>query len=189
VLAQKRSRSVGVWRGSQEMAGRFSEAYSPAKNPTEGSTREIPATEHRRLHQEASDFVRCGRRGDFRTLALYGRPYFSLLARFRWGRVQLESLIEHRAASLKGPGRSDPHRAYNHGVRIHNSGRRWMLQEIIGLLPELSWAQLGRLENAIRRERQRRASSEGGGEGAPQIHEGTAPPLTEVLEYRPHKDG
>jgi hypothetical protein len=64
-----------------------------------------------------------------------------------------------------------------------------MLQEIIGLLPELSWAQLGRLENAIRRERQRRASSEGGGEGAPQIHEGTAPPLTEVLEYRPHKDG
>jgi hypothetical protein len=29
----------------------------------ESSTREIPTTEHRRLHQEASDFVRWGRRG------------------------------------------------------------------------------------------------------------------------------
>jgi hypothetical protein len=40
----------------------------------EGSTLEIPATEHRRLHQEASDFVRWGRRGGQRTLALYSRP-------------------------------------------------------------------------------------------------------------------
>ena len=38
-----------------------------------GSTREISTTEHRRLHQEASDFVRWGRRGGLRTLALYGR--------------------------------------------------------------------------------------------------------------------
>jgi hypothetical protein len=45
-----------------------------------GSTREIPTTEHRRLHQEASDFVRWGRRGSLRTLALYVRPYLSLLA-------------------------------------------------------------------------------------------------------------
>jgi hypothetical protein len=37
----------------------------------EGSTREIPATQHRTLHQEASDFVRWGRRGGLRTLALY----------------------------------------------------------------------------------------------------------------------
>ena len=74
----------------------------------EGSTREIPATEHRRLHQEASDFVRWGSRGGRRTLALYGRPYFSLLARFRWGCVQLEALIEHRAGSSKEPGRCDP---------------------------------------------------------------------------------
>jgi hypothetical protein len=29
----------------------------------EGSTREIPAAEHPRLHQDASDFVRWGRRG------------------------------------------------------------------------------------------------------------------------------
>jgi hypothetical protein len=53
----------------------------------------------------------------------------------------------------------------------------------------LTGAQLGRLEDEIRHERQRRASSEGGGEGAPHIHEGTAPPLTEVLEYRPHEEG
>src|SRR5688572_33441758 len=46
------------------------------------STHEIPTTEHRRLHQEASDFLWWGRRGGRRTLALYGRPYFSLLARF-----------------------------------------------------------------------------------------------------------
>jgi hypothetical protein len=74
----------------------------------ESSTLEITTTEHRRLHQEASDFVRWGRRGDRRTLALYGRPYFSLLARFRWDRVEVEALIEHRAGSLRGEGRSDP---------------------------------------------------------------------------------
>jgi hypothetical protein len=43
----------------------------------EGSTREIPTTEHRRLHQEASDFVWWGRRGGLRTLDLYDRPYLS----------------------------------------------------------------------------------------------------------------
>jgi hypothetical protein len=53
----------------------------------EGSTREIPITEHLRLHQEASDFVRWGRRGGESTLALYGRSNFSLLASFRSGRV------------------------------------------------------------------------------------------------------
>jgi hypothetical protein len=74
----------------------------------EHSTFEMPTTEHRRLHREASDFVRWGRRGGQRTLALYGRPYFSLLARFRWGRVELEALIEHRAGSLKRAGRCDP---------------------------------------------------------------------------------
>jgi hypothetical protein len=67
--------------------------------------------------------------------------------------------------------------------------RRRVVEEIIGRLPDLTGAQLGRLEDEIRRERQRRTSSEGGGEGAPQIHEGSAPPVTEVLEYRPHEDG
>jgi hypothetical protein len=50
-----------------------------------GSTLVIPTTEHRTLRQEASDFVRRGRRGGLRTLALYGRPYCSLLASLRWG--------------------------------------------------------------------------------------------------------
>jgi hypothetical protein len=39
----------------------------------ESSIFEIPTTEHRRLHQEASDFVWWGRRGSRRTVALYGR--------------------------------------------------------------------------------------------------------------------
>ncbi len=64
-----------------------------------------------------------------------------------------------------------------------------MVEEIIGLLPELSGAQLGRLEDELRRERQRRASSAGGEQDAPQIQEGAAPPVTEVLEYRPHENG
>jgi len=36
----------------------------------EGSTREIPTTEHHRLYQQASHFVRWGRRGGRRTLTL-----------------------------------------------------------------------------------------------------------------------
>src|SRR5215204_1932581 len=60
-----------------------------------------------------------------------------------------------------------------------------MIEEIIGRLPELTESQLGRLEDELRRERQGRASSEGGGQDAPRIQEGAAPPVTEVLEYRP----
>jgi hypothetical protein len=73
----------------------------------EGSARKIPTTEHRTLHQEASHFVWWGRRGR-RILALYGCPYFSLLAYFRWGRVHLEALTRHRAGNSKGGGRCDP---------------------------------------------------------------------------------
>ena len=64
----------------------------------EGSTCEIPAPEHRKLHQDAGDFARWGRRGGLRTLALYGRPYFSLLARLRWGRVEIEAVVGYREA-------------------------------------------------------------------------------------------
>jgi hypothetical protein len=52
---------------------------------------------------------------------------------------------------------------YDHGVRIHNQSRRLVVDEIIGRLPYLTGAQLGRLEGEIRRERQRRVSSAGGG--------------------------
>ena len=78
---------------------------------------------------------------------------------------------------------------YNHGVRIHNRRRSRVVEEIIGRLPELSGAQLGRLEDEIRRERQRRASSASGGQDAVLDQEGASPPVTEVLEYRPHEDG
>jgi hypothetical protein len=64
-----------------------------------------------------------------------------------------------------------------------------VIEEIIGRLPYLTGAQLGRLEDEIRRERQRRTSSAGWGEDPLQIQEDAAPPVTEVLEYRPHEDG
>jgi hypothetical protein len=37
-----------------------------------------------------------------------------------------------------------------------------VVEEIIGRLPDLTGSQLGRLEDELRRERQRRASSAGG---------------------------
>ncbi len=64
-----------------------------------------------------------------------------------------------------------------------------MVEDIIGRLPELTGSQLGHLEDEIRRERQRRASSASGGQDAALGQEGIAPPVTEVLEYRPHEDG
>jgi hypothetical protein len=63
---------------------------------------------------------------------------------------------------------------------------RESILEVLALRASL---ELGRLEHETRRERQRRASSEGGGAPSPQIHEGTAPPVTEVLVYRHHEDG
>jgi hypothetical protein len=59
--------------------------------------------------------------------------------------------------------------------------------EIIGPLPELTGAQIPRLEYELRHERRRRASA-GGGEDAPH-DEGVELPVTEVLEYRPYEDG
>jgi hypothetical protein len=64
-----------------------------------------------------------------------------------------------------------------------------VVEGIIGQLPELTGAQLGRLEDELRRERRRRASSARGQQDAPRIQEGTVPPVTEVLEYRPYEDG
>lgn len=64
-----------------------------------------------------------------------------------------------------------------------------MVEEIIGRLTDLTGAQLGRLEEELRRERERRAPSAGGAQGAPRIQEDAAPPVTEVLEYRPYEDG
>jgi len=64
-----------------------------------------------------------------------------------------------------------------------------VVEEIIGRLPGLTGAQLGRLEEEIKRERQRRASSAGGEENALHVQEDASLPVTEVLEYRPYEDG
>jgi hypothetical protein len=64
-----------------------------------------------------------------------------------------------------------------------------VVEEIIGRLPELTESQLGRLEDELRRERQRRAPSAGGGQDAAYAQEDASLPLTEVLEYRPHEAG
>lgn len=63
----------------------------------EASAAHIPAAEHRRHHSKAGDFSRWGRQGGLATLALYGRPWFSLLGRRRWGRIGAEVLAHHRA--------------------------------------------------------------------------------------------
>jgi hypothetical protein len=64
-----------------------------------------------------------------------------------------------------------------------------MIEEIIGRLSDLTGAQLGSLEDELRRERLRKASSADGGQDTSHVQESSAPPLTEVLEYRPHEDG
>lgn len=68
----------------------------------EDSAAPIPESEHRRHHSEAGDFSDWGRRGRLATLDRYGRPWFSLLGRRRWGRVGAEALARHRAERLAG---------------------------------------------------------------------------------------
>ena len=62
----------------------------------------VPATEHRADHSRAGDFARWGRRGGLRTLALYGRGWFSLLARRRWEKITAEQLAEVFAVLCEG---------------------------------------------------------------------------------------
>ncbi len=56
----------------------------------EASTVVLPREEHRAGHE--SDFVRWGRRGGRETFRRYGRPWFALLARRRWGRISAPEL-------------------------------------------------------------------------------------------------
>lgn len=49
---------------------------------------------------EAGNFVRWGRLGGLETFRRYGRPWFALLGRRRWGRVGAEALAGYRAEQL-----------------------------------------------------------------------------------------
>jgi hypothetical protein len=62
-----------------------------------GSAVEIAEDEHKASHSVAGDFVRWGRLGGLKTLERYGRPWFTLLGRRRWGRVSTEALACYRA--------------------------------------------------------------------------------------------
>ena len=62
-----------------------------------GSTVEIAEDEHEATHSSSGDFVRWGRLGGLKTLERYGRPWFALLGRRRWGRVSDEALASYRA--------------------------------------------------------------------------------------------
>ena len=58
----------------------------------ESSTVVLAREEHRSGHSEAGDFVRWGKRGGHETLRRYGRAWFRLLARRRWGRISAPEL-------------------------------------------------------------------------------------------------
>jgi hypothetical protein len=102
-LYDRAAEGSGPWSDFDAEAERWDVNYRVSRDElaamVEGSVRELPAADHLRLHQDAGDFARWGRRGGLRTLALYGRPYFSLLARFRWGRVEVEALVGYREAT------------------------------------------------------------------------------------------
>jgi hypothetical protein len=68
----------------------------------EGSTVEIPRSEHREAH--AGDFARWGRRGGLATARRYGTAWMALLARRRWRKIGADALAEAFAAM--GGGRS-----------------------------------------------------------------------------------
>ena len=62
-----------------------------------GSAVKIAEEEHKANHSAAGDFARWGRLGGLETLERYGRPWFALLGRRRWGRVGAETLACYRA--------------------------------------------------------------------------------------------
>lgn len=72
----------------------------------EGSTAEITSNAHRVGHSVAGDFARWGRLGGLETLRRYGRPWFSLLGRRRWGRVGAEALDRYRAEQIAAKART-----------------------------------------------------------------------------------
>lgn len=66
----------------------------------DGSTVELEGEEHRASHSAAGDFTRWGQLGGLETLRRYGRLWFSLLGRRRWGRVGEEALARYLEKQL-----------------------------------------------------------------------------------------
>jgi hypothetical protein len=68
----------------------------------EASASPVPAAAHRSGHSRGDDFARWGRRGGLRTLALYGRGWFVLLASRRWEKITAEQLAESLTLLRRG---------------------------------------------------------------------------------------
>ena len=62
----------------------------------------VPRAAHRSGHSRGGDFARWGRRGGLRTLALYGRGWFVILASRRWEKITAEQLAESFAHLCRG---------------------------------------------------------------------------------------
>jgi hypothetical protein len=95
----------------------------------EASASPVSRAAHRAHHSLGGDFARWGRRGGLRTLALYGRGWFVLLAGRRWedhrratGRVLCASV---QGAVLRWPPRSSPSDTW---LRIPESTNRSLLR-------------------------------------------------------------
>lgn len=67
----------------------------------EASRVELPREEHRTIH--AADWIQWGSRGGKQTLALYGRTYFSHLARLRWKKITARELAQVRERLRSSP--------------------------------------------------------------------------------------
>jgi len=68
----------------------------------EASASPVPSSAHWSGHSRGGDFARWGRRGGLRTLSLYGRGWFVLLADRRWEKISAEQLAEFFTALYEG---------------------------------------------------------------------------------------
>lgn len=68
----------------------------------EASASPVPAAAHHSGHSRGGDFARWGRRGGLRTLALYSRGWFVLLAKRRWEKITAEELAVVFTAMCEG---------------------------------------------------------------------------------------
>jgi hypothetical protein len=118
----------------------------------------------------------------------YGQGYWlQLFGRHAVPLCLLPSVIVRSISRIAGP--TEQHDAGSPVPPIEKiRSMRFAVSGWGSLKPNLTGAQLTRIEDGLRRERQASFDT-GGGEGTPKARGGAAPALTEVLEYRPHEDG